>query len=519
VPSSLRILMLEDDPADAELLSHALHRAGLQFEVVRVESEAAYLEALHEHFDLVMSDYRLPGFDGLKALRHLQERGLDIPLIIVTGALGDELAVECIKRGVADCLLKDRLARLGVAIEQALEKQRQRVERGQLETQYRQAQKMEAVGRLASGVAHDFNNLLTVISGYSQLILSTLPEGQPVRQDVEQIQAAAMRAQTLTRQLLAFSRRQILEVEVVDVNALIVGLEKLLGRLIPANIRLRVQATPDIGQIKTDRGQIEQVLMNLVINAGDAMPEGGDLTIGTTAIHLERGLPLRTATMPAGEYVGITIQDTGTGITPEVQAHLFEPFFTTKGPGKGTGLGLSTVYGIVKQSGGYIDVSSELKRGTIFSIYLPRTTESPAPAVRAEPVTRVLQGTETILMVEDSDLVRSLARRILTSQGYTVIEAATGEEAIELARTSKQPIHLFLINVVLPGISGAALGAELTRLHPESKVLYVSGYADETLVAHGIVEGRWQYLPKPYAPEVLARKVRDVIDQHPGPET
>jgi two-component system cell cycle sensor histidine kinase/response regulator CckA len=512
MPTPLRVLILEDDPADAELLLHELGRAGLQVDATRVDSEATYLEALNHQFDIILSDYRLPGFDGLKALRHLQQRGLDIPLIIVSGTLGDELAVECIKQGAADFLLKDRLARLGVAIDQALAQRRQRIEHGQLEAQYRQAQKMEAVGRLASGAAHDFNNLLTVIFGYSQLMLSTLPTDEPLREDLEQIQAAAMRAQALTRLLLAFSRRQVLEVEVLDVNALILGLETLLSRLIPANIRLMVKTTQEVGHVKADRGQIEQVLMNLVINAGDAMPQGGNLAIQTAAITLERDLPLRTSMMPAGQYVGITVQDTGTGITPEVQAHLFEPFFTTKGPGKGTGLGLSTVYGIVKQSGGYIDVSSEVGRGTIFSIYLPESTETVTPAVRPESAPKSLQGSETILMIEDSDLVRSLARRILASQGYRVFEAATGEEAIELARTSKQPIHLFLINVVLPGVSGATLGAELTRLHPEATALYVSGYADETLLAHGILEGGRRYLPKPYAPEVLARKVRELLD-------
>lgn len=385
-------------------------------------------------------------------------------------------------------------------------------ERKELEAQFRQAQKMEAVGRLAGGVAHDFNNLLTAILGCADLLLETLGPEAPEREDVGEIRKAARRAADLTRQLLAFSRQQVLEPQVLDLNVLVPNLEKLLHRLIGEDIELRTALGTRLGAVKADPGQLEQVIVNLAVNARDAMPDGGRLTIETSNIELDETYAAEHFPTQPGSYVLLAVTDTGTGMDAETKSHIFEPFFTTKGLGKGTGLGLATVYGIVKQSGGYLWVYSEPGRGTSFKIYLPRVMETPEPARPAQGAAVSLRGSETILLVEDDEMVRTLTRRLLEANGHTVLLASRGEEALELLRDLKTRIHLLVTDVVMPGMSGRDLADQVQTLRPGIKVLYLSGYTDDAIVRHGVLEPGVSFLQKPFTADILARKVREVLD-------
>jgi PAS domain S-box-containing protein len=382
----------------------------------------------------------------------------------------------------------------------------------ELEEQLRQSQKMEAIGRLAGGVAHDFNNLLTAITGYTDILLIDLAEGDPLRDYLEQVQKAALRAAALTRQLLAFSRRQVLQPEVMDLNAAVADMEEMLRRLIGEDIDLITVLDPALGRVKADPGQIEQVIMNLAVNARDAMPRGGKLTIETANVELDEDYAGRHVAVRPGSYVMLAISDTGVGMTPEIQARIFEPFFTTKERGKGTGLGLSTVYGIVKQSGGNIWVYSEIGRGTTFKIYLPRVEGEIVSGDHTRAPIESYGGTETILLVEDDDLVRDLARRVLRKNGYTVLDAQNGGEALLLCEQHDGPIHLMVTDVVLPRMGARELAERLATLRPAMKVLYMSGYTDNAIVHHGTLDPGTAFLQKPFTPESLARKVREVLD-------
>jgi signal transduction histidine kinase len=364
------------------------------------------------------------------------------------------------------------------------------------EEQLRQAQKMEAVGRLAGGIAHDFNNLLTVITSYSDLVLEDLARDDPKRDDVDQIRKAAEGAAALTRQLLAFSRQQVLETKVLDLRATVASTEKLLQRLIGADVLLTTSLAPDLGAVKADPGQLEQIIINLAVNARDAMPGGGRLTIEAANVEHAPGRP--------GRYVRLALSDTGLGMDEQTRARMFEPFFTTKETGKGTGLGLATVYGIVKQAGGFIEVDSEPGRGTSVKVYLPRVDQAVASAA-APAAAEPRRGTETVLVVEDAASVRLVTRQVLERYGYAVLEAPNGDAALRLAARHHGPIHLLVTDVVMPGLSGRQLAGQLAPLRPEMKVLYVSGYA-------GDVEPGVAYLQKPFAPETLARRVRDLLD-------
>ena len=389
-------------------------------------------------------------------------------------------------------------------------------ERRQLEDQFRQAQKMEAVGRLAGGVAHDFNNLLTVITSYSQLLLDDLGAEDARRADLQEIQKAAAGAATLTRQLLAFSRQQVLEPRVLDLNTVVAAAGKMLQRLIGEDVDLVTVLAPDLGAVKVDPGQVEQVVMNLAVNARDAMPEGGKLTIATANAELESTHTQEHSVVGAGAYVLLSVSDTGIGMDDRTRARIFEPFFTTKEKGKGTGLGLATVYGIVKQSGGFIWVYSEPGHGTTFKIYLPRVTEAPLDLpLRRSP--EVVRGTETILLAEDSAGVRAVAREVLQRNGYSVIQASDGRAALELAATHSGTIHLLVTDVIMPEMSGRQLADRLREVRSELKVLFVSGYTDDAIIRHGILEPGIAFLQKPFTPESLARKVRAVLDERVPP--
>jgi two-component system cell cycle sensor histidine kinase/response regulator CckA len=384
-------------------------------------------------------------------------------------------------------------------------------ERRQLEEQLRQAQKMEAVGRLAGGIAHDFNNLLTAITGYSDLTLRRLRPEDPLRRNVEEIKRAGDRAASLTRQLLAFSRKQVLQPKVLDLNSVVSDMEKMLRRLIGEDIELRTALAPELGSVRADPGQIEQVIMNLAVNARDAMPHGGNLIIETGNVSLDEGYATRHIAVKPGAYVMLAVSDTGEGMSEETQSRVFEPFFTTKEVGRGTGLGLSTVYGIVKQSGGNIWVYSEAGEGTAFKIYLPRVDEAAQEYKPHHEVEENLDGTETILLAEDDGRVRSLVRAVLEAHGYRVLEAKDGGAAVAISERHGGPIHLLLTDVVMPKMSGRELADRLARVRPEMKVLYMSGYTDDAIVHHGVLDAGMKFIQKPFAAGALAQKVREVL--------
>jgi len=385
-------------------------------------------------------------------------------------------------------------------------------ERRHLEARLHQSQKLEAVGQLAGGIAHDFNNLLTAIIGYSQLSLLRLPPDNPLRPNLEEIKKAADRAASLTRQLLAFSRKQVMQPRVFDLNVVIADLERMLGRMIAENIELRTRLQTKLGNVRADPGQIEQVIVNLAVNARDAMPFGGKLTIETANIYLDETYAQQHLAVTPGPYVLLAVSDTGMGMDAETQQHIFEPFFTTKEVGKGSGLGLSTVYGIVKQSGGNIWVYSETGKGTTVKIYLPRVDEVAEEYKRTVALTDLPPGNETILLVEDDEMVRRLTRDVLTTSGYLVLEAASGSAAQIICEHHKDVIHLLLTDVVMPEMSGREVVNRLLPLHPEMRVLYMSGYAENAIVHHGVLNGGINFIQKPFGPQVLALKVREVLE-------
>ncbi len=369
---------------------------------------------------------------------------------------------------------------------------------------------MEGIGRLAGGIAHDFNNLLTVINGYCELLLEESRDAS--RSHVEQIALAAERAATLTSQLLAFSRRQVAQFKVMDLNAALENVRHLLIRLIGEPIELVMILDPALGRITADPGQIEQVVMNLTVNARDAMPQGGTLRIRTANVTLDRPDVHARFTVPAGSYVMLEVADTGIGMDADTQAHIFEPFFTTKAQGEGMGLGLSTVYGIVKQSNGYILVDSQPGRGATFTILLPRAMEEAATLAGSPSENRPLTGRETVLLVEDEDMIRDLIRHILESHGHPVLVASKGQEALDLAKRHAGPIDLLVTDVVMPGMSGRELADRLAQSRANLRVLYMSGYTYNEIGRHGVLGSDIAFIQKPFSPDGLMRKVREVLD-------
>lgn len=385
-------------------------------------------------------------------------------------------------------------------------------ERKQLEEQLYLSQKLEAIGRLSGGVAHDFNNLLGVIIGYSEALEARIPETDPFREAVDEIRKAGKRAASLTQQLLAFSRKQMLEPKALDLKMVVGDIEKMLRRLIGEDIDLRIILPEKLGTVRADRGQIEQVLLNLVVNARDAMPQGGQLTVETANSELDQSDANRFRYVTPGQYVMLKVTDSGCGMDSELQSHIFEPFFTTKEKGKGTGLGLATVYGVIKQSGGYIWVDSKPEKGTSFRIYLPQVKESPETAIEEKPGAKpTMTVSRTILVVEDEQSLRKLARAVLAEAGYIVLEAPDAPRAIQLSHETSAAIHLLLTDVVMPGMSGPQLAQELLPRRPEMAVLYMSGYTDGALAAHGVLESGISVLHKPFTRDQLVRRVEDVL--------
>jgi two-component system cell cycle sensor histidine kinase/response regulator CckA len=510
----IHILLVEDREDDAILITRALSRANLEPLITRVETEEQMRGALSSaRWDVILSDYMLPKFSCHRALEILQESGADIPFISISGTVSEETILTALRAGARDYVMKDNLARLPSAIEREMREAENRKQRRRLEAQLQQAGKMEAIGRLAGGVAHDFNNLLTVISGFAQLALL---DENPAQAGLEQILLAAERATQLTRQLLAFSRQQTLAPKVFDLNRLVTDMEPMLQRLLGENIQMTFRSSPEPVDVKADPGQMEQVLLNLVINASDAMPGGGKLVVSTSRRTLE-GKAAEMQGLSDGEYCVLSVSDTGEGIPPEAFPHIFEPFFTTKPEGKGTGLGLATVYGVLQQSGGAIHAYSEKGFGTSMICFIPRSGAGvqPEKSVNEAPLA---SGTETVLVAEDDATVLRIVADSLEARGFKVLMATSAEEALQILRqrhSSNQGtggVDLMISDVVMPGMAGPVLADKAAEFMPNLRVLFMSGYTEDAVRHDGLVPGERAFIQKPFAPGDLVRKVRTLLD-------
>ncbi|MDP9259982.1 MAG: response regulator [Actinomycetota bacterium] len=510
------LLLVEDDEEDMILTRDLLERIdGTSYDLCWVSSySSALASSFQESYDACLVDYRLGADDGIALVRELIEQGYDRPIILLTGESNRAVDVEAAGAGAADYLVKGEVtpALLERTLRYSMRHYADKRALRDSEEGVRQGQRMEAVGRFAGGVAHDFNNMMSAVVGFSALVLDSLEPEDPRRRHVEQIQRAGERASGMTQQLLAFTRKQVLLPQVLDLNGVVTEVNELLRRLIGEDVELVTNLTPSVHRIEADCGQLEQVIVNLAVNARDAMPAGGTLTITTGNIELGEADETGQPDLEPGAYATLALSDSGDGMDADTLRKIFEPFFTTKEEGKGTGLGLATAFGIVKQSGGDITVQSKPGQGTTFTIYLPRAN---APVVRLEPrslATRAPCGSETILLVEDEELVRRLECEVLKSRGYTVLEAVGSGHAIEVSRAHRGVIHLLLTDVVMPGMSGDELARRLTSERPDMKVIFASGYAADVIAHRGILNAGTAFLAKPLTPMSIASKVREVLD-------
>ncbi len=512
--SPLHILHLEDDPNDALLVQSTLENDDIACVITRVDDRDSFVAALERGgIDLVLSDFALFAFDGFSAITISQAGWPLLPVILVSGTLGEELAIDSLKIGATDYILKQRLGRLAPAVRRAMQEVEARVQRRQLEAQFIEAQKMEVIGQLAGGVAHDFNNILGIIMGYSDLLSMALDPASDLQKHTDEIRHASIRAAGLTQQLLIFSRKQNVVPVVLDLNEAVIDMDKMLRRLVDENIEMAFLPGKETGRIKADPGYVGQVLMNLIVNARDAMPHGGRITISTDNITMDEKSQSVPKGVTHGDYVMLTVADTGTGMTDEVKRNLFKAFFTTKPAGKGTGLGLATCQTIVQQSGGHIGVESEIGKGTTFKVYFPKV-DQPLPAMdKPKPSSTLARGTETLLVVEDDPSVRHLAGAILEAQGYDVLLASNGEEGLQVAREHKgAAIRLVVTDVVMPVMGGKVMAEWLQTSYPDMGILFTSGYTDDAISHHGVLESGVAFLPKPYTPATLTQKVREMLD-------
>jgi two-component system cell cycle sensor histidine kinase/response regulator CckA len=513
---TLRVLMVEDSEDDAALLEHYLRAQWPGLESRRVDTADDLRDALKsEAWDIVLSDYSLPTLTALDALRVLQEMSLDIPFLVVSGTIDEEVAVEVLRAGAMDFLSKGRWARLAPAIERERREAITRRARREAEANLRQAHKMESVGNLAGGIAHDFNNLLTVIIGYGDMLAERFAADQEASADLAEILRAARSAAVMTRQLLAFSRRQVLRPQVVDLNETISDLQTMLQRLIEANVRMAFRLAPEPTPVRVDPGQIEQVLLNLVVNARDAMPNGGDLMIETAIVRVRQA---DIATLPGlqpGEHVRLTVRDTGSGIPPSVRGRIFEPFFTTKEVGRGTGLGLATVYGIVQQSDGTITVESELGAGTAFTIHLPLSTVAASTKGRPVPLPDApVQQSFVMLVVEDDPHLRTFCERVVRELSGVPLTAGSAEEAEAVCRAHRGRIDAALIDVMMPGVGGAVFGEWMRNQYPDTRLIYTSGYSPDDLSRRGMGPDD-AFIGKPFTKATLLAALRATVPPVP----
>jgi two-component system, cell cycle sensor histidine kinase and response regulator CckA len=515
-PGAIRLLLVEDDEEDYLLTSKLLKGSGpASVEVNWVQSYDQALEALRTPYNICLVDYGLGAQNGLALIQQAIVEGFRGPMILLTGQGDYGLDVEAMRAGAADYLVKGQTtpALMERVIRHSMARTDAAAALQNSEVQLRQAQKMEAIGRLAGGIAHDFNNLLSVILGYSGLLTEGLPPGDPLRCDLEAIHEAGVRATDLTRHLLAFSRQQVLKPRPLDLSVVVAGMQTMLRRLINEDVELRWLAGPPLPKIMADAGQLEQVVMNLALNARDAMPSGGTLTIETSAVELGGRRDPQLLDAQPGQYVMLAVSDTGVGMDKATQARIFEPFFSTKGAGKGTGLGLATVFGIVTQSEGMLEVHSEPGKGTTFRAYFPATSGPRLVRSSLPPRPEASSGgVETILLVEDEPLLRQLGCTILRKRGYNVLDAKDGVDALLVAEQHAGTIDLLLTDVVMPRMGGRPLAEKLLAIRPEVKVIYMSGYTDDVVVRNGLVESTINFMQKPISPDAMARKVRDVLD-------
>jgi len=508
----LRVLFVEDSVDDCTLQIRLLVRAGYEVIHERVEDQMHLEAALEKPWNIIISDFSLPHYSGMAALQLVRDRGIDTPFIFVSGTIGEETAVSALKIGAQDYLMKTNLSRLVPSIQRELREAEDKKQRKRMETQIHQLQRFEAIGRLAGGVAHDFNNVVGAIMGWAEIGHGETEEGSRLRERFDKIRVQAQRAAALTAQLLAFARRQILQPTNTDLNALVREEIGLLRNVIGEKIDVQCDLLPDLWPAFADAAQVEQVVMNLSLNARDAMPSGGVLTLQTTNVEIKRVDESSSAWAVPGSYVLLCVRDSGPGMEPAVLEHIFEPFFTTKGVGKGTGLGLATVYGIVKQHKGFIDVESTPGQGTTFRVYWPMGEgKAQAPEKELEPVkTQVASG--RILIAEDNEGLREAAKEILEALGYTVILAKDGSEAIEIFQKRHEEIDLLFMDVVMPGLNGPEAYDRMAVINSQVPVVFTTGYASESNLVHTIASGKFPILQKPYGTRTLAAKIKEALD-------
>lgn len=509
----LKLLMVEDSENDAELLAHAIRKGGYEVMYKRVDTREALRVSLFEPWDLIVSDHSMPGFSGVAALAMVREKCPEVPFIFVSGTIGEDIAVDAMRVGAQDYVMKGNLARLLPAIDRELRESKNRAEHKKTELRMQQLEKFEAIGKLAGGIAHDFNNVIGAIMGWAELGKEEVPEGSRAANFFQNIRAQSERAAGLTRQLLAYARRQTLEPRIINLNQMIGETTALLQKTIGEQIEMKLVLSPDLQPTRADASQLEQVLMNLCFNARDAMPNGGQLLIETHNMELDETYTQRHEYARSGKYVAMSVSDTGIGMDAATMSRIFEPFFTTKEVGKGTGLGLATAYGIVKQHEGMIEVYSEPGKGTTFHVYLPVSIGAMQGKNEEVHEEEVRGGKETILVAEDHVGNLEMVDEMLRKLGYRVILAKDGEEAIEEFRQHREEIAIALLDVVMPKMGGPEACEKLRGIKPNLPVIFSSGYSEKSARLASLVSQGAVLLQKPYAPKALARKIREVLDR------